>query len=152
MRNDPAVLTTGEVARICHVAPRTVSKWFDSGRLKGYRVPGSPDRRVPRENLVAFLAANGMPTIEELTGMVRMPVALSGNSFRLQYSLDGEWKYVVDTATQQTSVFATLEDVKLCADRAASGKVEAFRIEDERGVVEVYLANKAPANVHATAN
>ncbi|NLE61752.1 MAG: helix-turn-helix domain-containing protein, partial [Planctomycetes bacterium] len=23
------VLTTGDVARICNVAPRTVSKWFD---------------------------------------------------------------------------------------------------------------------------
>lgn len=37
------VYTTGEVARICQVAPRTVSKWFDTGRLKGYRIAGSPD-------------------------------------------------------------------------------------------------------------
>ena len=35
------VFTTGQVAKICKVAPRTVSKWFDSGRLKGYRIPGS---------------------------------------------------------------------------------------------------------------
>jgi hypothetical protein len=34
------VLTTGDVAKICNVAPRTVSKWFDSGQLKGYRIPG----------------------------------------------------------------------------------------------------------------
>ena len=27
------VFTTGQVAKICKVAPRTVSKWFDSGRL-----------------------------------------------------------------------------------------------------------------------
>src|SRR4051812_28109101 len=38
------VLTTGEVAKICNVAPRTVSKWFDSGALHGYRIPGSKDR------------------------------------------------------------------------------------------------------------
>ncbi|MFM7043497.1 MAG: response regulator, partial [Planctomycetaceae bacterium] len=25
------VFTTGQVAKICKVAPRTVSKWFDSG-------------------------------------------------------------------------------------------------------------------------
>src|SRR5688572_17759958 len=37
------VLTTGEVAKICNVAPRTVSKWFDSGALRGYRIPGSKD-------------------------------------------------------------------------------------------------------------
>lgn len=55
------VLTTGEVARICHVAPRTVSKWFDSGALKGYRIPGSRDRRIPISGLIAFLRANGMP-------------------------------------------------------------------------------------------
>ena len=35
------VLTTGEVAEICKVAPRTVSKWFDSGELEGYRISGS---------------------------------------------------------------------------------------------------------------
>jgi len=34
------VLTTGDVAKICHVAPRTVSKWFDNGQLRGYRIPG----------------------------------------------------------------------------------------------------------------
>src|SRR5262249_14744586 len=33
------VFTTGQVAKICKVAPRTVSKWFDSGRLRGYRIP-----------------------------------------------------------------------------------------------------------------
>lgn len=57
-----AVYTTGEVARICHVAPRTVSKWVDSGQLRGYRIPGSRDRRIPLEHLLAFLRANGMPT------------------------------------------------------------------------------------------
>ena len=55
------VFTTGQVAKICKVAPRTVSKWFDSGRLKGYRIPGSQDRRIPREYLVAFLKDHGMP-------------------------------------------------------------------------------------------
>ena len=55
------VLTTGQVAKICKVAPRTVSKWFDSGRLKGYRIPGSQDRRIPREYLIKFLKEHGMP-------------------------------------------------------------------------------------------
>ncbi len=55
------VFTTGQVAKICKVAPRTVSKWFDSGRLKGYRIPGSQDRRIPREYLIKFLKEHGMP-------------------------------------------------------------------------------------------
>lgn len=55
------VFTTGQVAKICKVAPRTVSKWFDSGRLRGYRIPGSQDRRIPREQLIKFLKEHNMP-------------------------------------------------------------------------------------------
>lgn len=55
------ILTTGEVARICNVAPRTVSKWFDNGQLRGYRIPGSKDRRIPMPNLVKFMQEHGIP-------------------------------------------------------------------------------------------
>ncbi|MFB3891691.1 MAG: helix-turn-helix domain-containing protein [Phycisphaerae bacterium] len=55
------VLTTGDVARMCHVAPRTVSKWVDTGKLRGYRIPGSRDRRVPLANLLAFMRTHGIP-------------------------------------------------------------------------------------------
>lgn len=55
------IFTTGQVAKICKVAPRTVSKWFDSGRLRGYRIPGSQDRRIPRDHLIRFLKEHGMP-------------------------------------------------------------------------------------------
>ena len=61
------ILTTGQVAKICHVAPRTVSKWFDTGKLRGYRIPGSRDRRIPRHHLLQFMRAHGMP-LEELEG------------------------------------------------------------------------------------
>lgn len=65
------VLSTGQVARICGVAPRTVCKWFDTGRLKGYRIPGSMDRRIPKDELVRFMREAGMP----LRGMDR-PMAI----------------------------------------------------------------------------
>lgn len=55
------VLSVGMVARICSVAPRTVAKWADSGRLKHFRIPGSDDRRFVRENVARFLKDNGMP-------------------------------------------------------------------------------------------
>jgi excisionase family DNA binding protein len=58
------VFTTGEVARICRVSPRTVAKWIDAGLLKGYRIPGSKDRRIPREILIRFLKDHGMPLRE----------------------------------------------------------------------------------------
>ena len=61
MATDKTVFTTGQVAKICHVAPRTVSKWFDSGQLRGYRIPGSKDRRIPVDQLVRFMRVHGMP-------------------------------------------------------------------------------------------
>jgi len=70
MKRRKQILTTGEVARICHVAPRTVSKWFDSGKLRGYRIPGSRDRRIPLRQLVQFMRAYGMP-LDELEGGTR---------------------------------------------------------------------------------
>lgn len=54
------VLTTGQVAQLCAVAPRTVAKWVDSGRLKGYKLPGSQDRRIPARELLAFLESHSM--------------------------------------------------------------------------------------------
>jgi len=52
--------TTGQVAKIFKVSRRAIGKWVDSGRLRGYRVPGSRHRRIPREYLAEFLIENGM--------------------------------------------------------------------------------------------
>lgn len=68
------VLTTGQVARICNVAPRTVSKWFDSGSLRGYRIPGSKDRRIPLQALIRFMKAHGIPLNGIETGQTRVLV------------------------------------------------------------------------------
>ena len=69
------VLTTGDVAKICHVAPRTVSKWFDNGQLRGYRIPGSKDRRIPVSELVRFMKIHNMPTSELAVGNIRVLIA-----------------------------------------------------------------------------
>lgn len=66
------VLTTGEVAKICNVAPRTVSKWFDTGKLRGYRIPGSKDRRIPLPQLIRFMRAHGIPLDGLDTGVTRI--------------------------------------------------------------------------------
>jgi excisionase family DNA binding protein len=73
------VLTTGDVAKICHVAPRTVSKWFDNGQLKGYRIPGSKDRRIPVSELVRFMKMHNMPTSALPVGKIRVLVADSND-------------------------------------------------------------------------
>ena len=74
------VLTTGDVAKICNVAPRTVSKWFDNGQLKGYRIPGSKDRRIPLSELVRFMKANNMPITALPVGKIRVLVVNSDSS------------------------------------------------------------------------
>ncbi len=56
------VFTTGEAAKICKVSQQTVIRCFDSGQLKGFRVPGSRFRRIPREHQFAFMRENGIPT------------------------------------------------------------------------------------------
>ncbi len=71
---DKEVLTTGEVAKICNVAPRTVSKWFDTGSLKGYRIPGSKDRRIPVGELVRFMKSHGIPLDGLSSGRTRVLV------------------------------------------------------------------------------
>ena len=55
------VFTTGEAAEICKVSQQTIIRCFDAGRLKGFRVPGSKFRRIPREALLAFMRANNIP-------------------------------------------------------------------------------------------
>jgi excisionase family DNA binding protein len=56
------VFTTGEAAELCKVSQQTIIRCFDSGRLTGFRVPGSRFRRIPRAELVRFMRANDIPT------------------------------------------------------------------------------------------
>ena len=80
------VLTTGQVAQICNVAPRTVTKWFDSGQLKGYRIPGSRDRRIPTSELIRFMRAHDIPTDSLEVGKIRVLI------------IDSDWKSAEETA------------------------------------------------------
>ena len=59
---DKQVFTTGEAAEVCKVSQQTIIRCFDSGRLQGFRVPGSKFRRIPRAELLRFMKANDIPT------------------------------------------------------------------------------------------
>lgn len=58
------VLTTGDVARLCHVTIRTVIKWFEAGLLPGFKIPASRDRRFSRTDVLAFMQKHAIPLIE----------------------------------------------------------------------------------------
>ena len=49
-----------------------MSKWFDSGQLKGYRIPGSKDRRIPISQLVRFMKDHRIPLDGLKTGQIRV--------------------------------------------------------------------------------
>lgn len=62
MSSTKTVFTTGEAAKICKVSQQTIIRCFDNGTLKGFRVPGSRFRRIPRDQLFSFMKDNGIPT------------------------------------------------------------------------------------------
>ncbi len=64
---DKQVFTTGEAAQVCKVSQQTIIRCFDSGRLQGFRVPGSRFRRIPRAELIRFMRANSIP-VDHLEG------------------------------------------------------------------------------------
>jgi excisionase family DNA binding protein len=68
------VFTTGEVARICKVSQQTVIRCFDAGKLRGFRVPGSRFRRIPRDALIAFMKENSIPLDQLDSGKKRVLV------------------------------------------------------------------------------
>lgn len=66
--SSPQVLTTGSVAKLLQVAPRTVSQWCESGKLKSYKLPmlsKHQHRRITMDSLLQFCREQGLP-IQEL--------------------------------------------------------------------------------------
>ena len=53
--------TASEAAEICRVSQQNIIRCFDSGKLEGFRVPGSKFRRIPRASLVKFMKENNIP-------------------------------------------------------------------------------------------
>jgi excisionase family DNA binding protein len=105
------VLTTGDVAKICHVAPRTVSKWFDNGQLKGYRIPGSKDRRIPVSELMRFMKTHNIPTSGLSAGKIRVLIADSNQTAAatLAEALKGKADYDVQVVHSNFETGAIVE-------------------------------------------
>jgi excisionase family DNA binding protein len=105
------VLTTGEVAKICSVAPRTVSKWFDSGALHGYRIPGSKDRRIPLNQLIRFMKQHGMPLNGLMSGCTRVMIVDDEQDIVevLEKILEDEAKYEVEVTRTGFAAGVTAE-------------------------------------------
>jgi excisionase family DNA binding protein len=94
------VYTTGEVAQICKISQQTVIRCFDSGRLKGFRVPGSRFRRIPREALMAFMKDNHIPLDQLQSGKRRVLVVDDDEAIveMFQELLERDGRFEVRTA------------------------------------------------------
>ncbi len=119
------VLTTGEVAKVCNVAPRTVSKWFDSGQLKGYRIPGSKDRRIPMTSLLQFMKDHGIP----------MDGVMAGNTRVLVVDDESE----ITTVLKKLLIEQTNYEVKTASNGFEAG-LECERFKPHVMLLDIHLA------------
>ncbi len=147
------VLTTGDVAKICNVAPRTVSKWFDNGQLKGYRIPGSKDRRIPVSELIRFMKIHNMPTAALPVGKIRVLIADSNDktASALADVLQNEAGYEVQTVQSNFGTGAVVQKFAphvllvnlLAEDIDAMGICKSIRTnEDLRTIKIIAMANQ----------
>lgn len=147
MRDEGGVFTTGQVAKICNVASRTVSKWIDAGHLRGYRIVGSKDRRVLREELIAFLRRHGMPCDKLTQSGSGLKVIVVGTGYmaglagRLGTLVDEKVSVErCDTFFQAGLAFADRRIHILVVDAAAKGLQETVKSIRALGGSTVVLA------------
>lgn len=62
--------TTGEAAKMCRISQQSIIRCFDNGSLKGFRVPGSKFRRIPRNELFTFMRENNIPIPTDMRGAI----------------------------------------------------------------------------------
>jgi hypothetical protein len=55
-------ITTGQARLLTGVGWRILTNHFDSGKLKGFRIPGSTSRRIPVASLREWMIENHIPT------------------------------------------------------------------------------------------
>lgn len=143
------VLTTGEVAKICNVASRTVSKWFDSGQLRGYRIPGSKDRRIPVSGLMKFMKSHGIPMDGLMSGNTRVLIVDQDEDVvnTLQSILSEQTSYDVRSANcafaagvecERYRPHVMLLDLHLCDDAGGGKAISKFlRTHDDLQMLKV---------------
>ena len=64
-------VTTGEIAKICEVSPKTVIAWIERKQLRSFRIGRGP-RKVTLSDLFEFLGSRSFPisSMEELIRLV----------------------------------------------------------------------------------
>lgn len=69
-------VTTGEIAKICEVSPKTVIAWIERKQLRSFRIGRGP-RKVTLPDLYEFLGSRNFPiaSVDELSRMLEEQVS-----------------------------------------------------------------------------
>lgn len=139
------VFTTGEAAKICKVSQQTIIRCFDSGQLKGFRVPGSRFRRIPRQELYSFMRSNGIPTDALESGRRKILVVDDDKELveLINDALDRDGRFEVRTANNGFDAGMMLQEYRpdlIVLDIMLpdiNGKAVCQRVRQDRGMDEV---------------
>lgn len=71
------ILTTGQAAYLAGVSIYKIRKWFDSGELRGYRIPGTLNRRIPRQHFVRFMQSKSL-SFDKMVDEARKVILVCG--------------------------------------------------------------------------
>ncbi len=113
------ILSVEEAAELCDVSPREIKKWFDSGRLVGYR--SGIVRRIPVESLCQFMEQRGTPIPDDVLWPVVCPLVRAVEALLPYLSTE-----------EQASNFASLNDGRTSPFDSASLAVRRA-LQHERG-------------------
>ena len=147
------VLTTGEVAKICNVAARTVSKWFDSGQIEGYRIPGSKDRRIPVQALMNFMQEHGIPFDGLMSGNTRVLIVDSDNEVceTLKRVFAEQTEYIVQSCSNPFTAGVECErfrphvmlfDLSFCGDDYATFATSLRNSDDMQATKMIAMSGR----------
>lgn len=94
--------SSGDVAKICDVTPRTIIRWISSGKLSAFKLPGRGNNRISHEALFDFLRANAMPIPKQLAANNERHCVIIGSDKHLVRHV----KRIVRDADYMTHVIA----------------------------------------------
>jgi excisionase family DNA binding protein len=105
-----AVYTASEAAQLCNLSRKAILRHVEAGRLKALRIPGTRKRRIPRECLLEFMRAQGLPTAALETASQQLPsdeIAI-GPSDLLQRALEQEGRLELDSSSLPSDLLVEL--------------------------------------------
>jgi two-component system response regulator VicR len=92
------ILTTGQIAKICRVDPRTVTRWIDEGVLKAYELPVTGFKRVRIEDFLTFLRSHKIALPDEFLSLLRPRILVVDDEAGVRSAIRRTLSYPDDTA------------------------------------------------------